>query len=53
LVLFLFFSFVGKRFVNQHHGDIILNGIEQATGFADQTIPLSIQENISLTFGTG
>jgi hypothetical protein len=53
LVLVLFFSFVRKRFVNQHYGDIILDGIEQATGLADQTIPLSIQENISLAFGTG
>jgi hypothetical protein len=53
LLLVLFFSFIGERFVDQHHRDIILNGIEQATGFADQAIPFSIQKNIPLTFRTG
>jgi hypothetical protein len=53
LVLVLFFSFIGERFVDQHHGDIVFNGIEQVAGFADQTIPFSIQENIPFTFRTG
>jgi hypothetical protein len=29
------FSLIGKGFVDQHHGDIIFNGVEQVTGFAD------------------
>jgi hypothetical protein len=49
---FLLFSLIGKSFVNQHHRDIVLNGIEQATGFADQSISLAIQENVPLTFRT-
>jgi len=29
------FSLIGKGFVDQHHGDIIFNRVEQVTGFAD------------------
>jgi len=52
LVLFLFLSFVGKSFVDQHHRDIILDGIEQMAGFTDQTISCLIQEDIPFTFWT-
>jgi hypothetical protein len=52
LVLILLFSLIGKSFVNQHHGDIVLNGIEQLAGLADQAISFAIQENISFTFRT-
>jgi hypothetical protein len=48
----LLFSLVGKSFVNQHYRDIVLNGIEQVTGFADQAISFAIQENVSLTLRT-
>jgi hypothetical protein len=50
LVLILLFSLIGKSFVNQHYGDIVLNGIEQLAGLADQAISFAIQENISFTF---
>jgi hypothetical protein len=53
LNLLSFLPSIGKSFINQHHRDILFNGIEEMTGFADQTIPCSIQENISLTFRTG
>jgi len=51
-VLVLFFSFARKSFVDQHHRNIILDGIEQVAGFADQTISCSVQEDISFTFRT-
>ncbi len=50
---FLFLSFVWKGFIDQHDRDIILDGIEQVAGFADQAISGSIQEDISFTFRTG
>jgi hypothetical protein len=53
LVFILLFSFVGEGFIDQHHRDIVFDGIEQATGFADQTISRSIQEDISFTFWAG
>jgi hypothetical protein len=52
-VLPSFFSLDGKSFIDQHHRDVLFNGIKKMTGFADQTIPCSIQENISLAFRTG
>jgi hypothetical protein len=45
-----FFPLIRKSFVNQHHGDIVSNRIEQVAGFADKAISFVIQENISLTF---
>jgi hypothetical protein len=52
LVLILLFSLIGKSFINQHHGDIVFNRIEQVAGFADQAISCAIQKNISFTFWT-
>ncbi len=50
--LILLFPLIRKSFVDQHHRNIILDGIEKVTGFANQTISRSIQEDISFTFRT-
>ena len=46
------FSLIGKGFVDQHDGNIVFNGIEKATSFADQAVSFAIQKNISFAFRT-
>jgi len=48
----LFFSFVGKGFIDQHDRDIIFDLVDKAARFADQSISCPVQENLSLTFRT-
>ena len=52
-MLILLLPLIGKRFVNQHHGDIVLDRVEQMTRLTDQAIPFTIQENISFALRTG
>jgi hypothetical protein len=43
------FSLIREGFIDEHYRDIFPNGVNQMTGFADQSISRSVQKDIPFT----